>query len=324
MKKSILAAGSIPAVLILASTALSYSTGANPGSIGSLGVVANDVARNAPSCGACHMVDPNAGAATVAVTPAQRSLDASQSISVTTSVTGGATGTFGGLVSEATAGAFSAGSSTKISATGQFITHTFAFFGRSWSYNYTAPATPGLVELYTAVNTGNGDGQPSGDRWAFHGDPSVQTSVPTRLFVNAPGVTHRGDGCAGVNGNVPVLGSTQSPTIGNAAFGFELHGAAPSTSATLLLGMNPAFQQDLTAIGVTGCSLFVQPLIDVAAMTSAGNAMRGDGSASWTLGIANNPFFVGFSFEVQAIVLDPASARPVPVTLSNALTFTIR
>ncbi len=311
-----------PMALVLAATVLSYANGSLPGTAGLPGPVPTWVARQAPSCGHCHTL-PGPMDVAVSVTPTQRSLDQGQAISLQVSGSGGPATTWGGFVTEVTAGSLVAGATSQVDATGKFISHTRSFWGRSWAFGYAAPTAPGLVEVFTAVNAANMSGTPEGDSWAFHGDPSAQLSVPVRLYANAAGVTHRGAGCIGSFGNWPVLGSKEAPTIANASFGFELHGAAPSTGAVLFLGFNANYQIPLGVIGVTECTLWAEPSLSILAATGPGNAQRGDGVATFPLPLPNNPFLRGFTLQVQAAFLDPLNGRRLPLTLSNGLSFTI-
>ena len=204
--------------------------------------------------------------------------------------------TWGGFLNEVTAGQLSAGATSQISTDGLFATHKFAFLGgRNWQVGYTAPATPGLVQVFVAANTVNGDGIETGDMWAFHGDPTGTQGAPINLFVNAAGVTDHGGGCVGSFGNTPVLGSAQTPTVGNSSFGFEVHGAATNAPAALMLGGNPAVSLDLGVIGGPGCDLRVLPLITFSSVTGPGSTALGEGTSSFPLPLPNNPAFVGRS-----------------------------
>lgn len=316
--------------LVLAASALTYTNGVYPGKTGTMGVVPQDIVRTGMTCGGCHTPDTSVSAPNVSVSPQHYALAPGQTISMVTSETGGVPPSnpmfpWGGFCCEATRGTFVPGMTTQTDPTAAFVTHKFAFLGRSWSYSYVAPQTPGLVEFYCAANTVNENGMPDGDRWGFHGALPESISVPVRAFVNAPGVTLRGDGCPGSWGNVPVLGASQSPTVGNGSFGFDLVGAPPATAYTLLLGMNPTFQLDLSGAGVTGCTLYVQSLVSFGGSTSGGGMpQEGNGKAHFAMPIPNNPFLKGFTFQVQVVVLDPQNGRPIPVTLTNALSFTVQ
>ena len=316
--------------LLLTSVVYSYGTGVWPGKAGTAGIVPVDVARKYPSCGQCHRLFAGGLSLAVSCVPTARSLTPSQSISVTTSATGGQTiSTWGGFVCEATAGTFAAGVNSILAPTTQpIVTHVSAFNSnnRVWTYGYTAPAAPGLVQLYTAVNTVNGDGVATGeDFWGFHGYNSASNDcTPVRLYVNAAGVKPIGSSCVGGWGQFPVLGSKTAPAVPNAAFAVELHGAAASSQASLLIGANAAWAPfDLSVFGITGCTLYVDTLLAIGATTSAGDLFRGDGAATYPLPIPNDASLHGGVLQVQAAIFDAHASRPLKLTMTNGLSITI-
>lgn len=294
------------------------------------GYYSGSVTKNAPSCGNCHRSAPGSAsgfpAMNVAVTPSARSLTPGQSISVSTQVTGGQTAsTKGGFASDANSGTFSAGSGTRLIGSSAIV-HSNPD-NRSWSYGYTAGTTPGVVQMYTVGLTANGDGNNgSEDFWAFHGfDQTATVSTPVRLYVNnAAGITPNGESCVGSFGNYPVLGAKEAPTVGNGSFAVEVHGAAPTSPITALLGLQiPPL--DLGVIGITGCKLYVQPLLTVNGATGAGNAQRGEGVAVVPVPIPNNPSFRGSSLQIQVAIVDLAvGGRTLPITMTNALLVTVQ
>jgi hypothetical protein len=324
-----------PALALTASALFSYGTGVFPGKvIPPHGPIPMDVTRQLPGCAgtsACHRVFPGGNNLRIQVQVDAWSLDANQAMTVTTSSTGGTAHpqNWGGFIMEATAGAFTAGSNTQIDTPGQYVTHLLASNsnGRQWSYGYTAPATPGLVELYAVVNTVNGDGQADGsDVWGFFGiNSGASINTPVRLYVNAPGVTRIGNPCTGSFGNVPVLGSKTNPTVGNPQFAIELHGATTSATAALLIGANPTWQSlDLSLIGITGCFLHVDALLNLALTTSAGDLLRGEGTATWPLPLPNDPSMRGQQVQVQAAIIDTNNGRALPITTTNGLRVTFQ
>ena len=161
----------------------------------------------------------------------------------------------------------------------------------------------------------------AGDFWASHGFDGAQWfSTPVSLYVLSSGITAFGSACAGGYDNVPVLGGMEAPSVGNANFALELHGAAPGTAAVLLLGANPAFVPvDLGLLGANGCTLLVEPALMVAATTSAGVVQRGDGAARFALPLPAQPSLRGAQLQAQAAIVDVATARALPLTLTNAL-----
>lgn len=294
------------------------------------GYYSSSAARTAPSCGSCHRPSPGAapGYAAVAttITPLARVLSAGQATTVTIAVSGGPTGQQGGFTCDATGGTFSAGTNSRLQASGAAISNSNGN-ARNWSFGYTAPTAPGLVQMYAVGLAANGDSSEDDfDMWSFSGfDQTATSATPTRLFVNAAGVTPIGASCVGGYGQVPVFGSRQVPSVGNSAFALELHGAAPSSPAGMMLGIN--LQQpplDLGFIGVTGCTLYVDPVIIFNLATSGGNATRGEGSATIPVPIPATNSLRNSSLRFQAFFVDAASGRTTPLTFTNGLTATVQ
>lgn len=314
-------------LLVLTTTVLSYSTGVLPGTVGGLGPISSNVARSV-GCGQCHQGPPGSNVV-VNVNPSVRTFGVNQTITMDTIISGGVMApgkeTWGGFINEATDGTFTAGQNSKIDATGKFITHKFAFLGRTFNYTYNTPQSAGLVEIYAAGNTVNGNGLAQGDEWGFHGDPSGVLSVPVRLFANATGNVHHGDGCVGSFGNWPVLGSREVPNIGNGNFGYEVHGAPTGAPGVMFVGANPAFAVPLDLIGIPGCTLRVQSAINISLLTSAGgSSQRGDGTAALAFPLPNLASLQGATLQMQVAMLDIFNGRPLPITLTNAIATTIQ
>lgn len=298
---------------------------------GSNGAPAN-CSRALPSCSACHSSSaPFAGRSngpTTSLTASKRALNRSEAISVTTAVSGGVAGSTGGFVCEATAGSFTAGPLSHILTNSASITHS-GIGARSWTYTYTAPTTPGPVELTSCGMSSNGSGS-SGDRFAFNGfDNNATAATPLRLYVLPAGVTNRGSGCADAYGNQSVLGATSAPAVGNTAFACQLIGAAPASLAVLWIGFNPpGFPGlDLGALaGLTGCHGYVaSPAATLTSLTGAGSAVRGEGTATFALPMPNLATLHGMVVDVQAACVDNsvAGSRSFPLSFSNGLTIAI-
>ncbi len=307
------------AATVFAVSVASYSLGTLPG----VNVLLT-MARTAPSCGQCHGRTPGGNNLHVNVTPSLRSLDLGQAIKLSAGATGGAPSTDAGFVMEATSGQFTAGANSRISAAGNFITHSTGASNRRWNYSYRAGQTPGVVELYTVVNTTNGNGGVTGDDWGFHhADATQGLSTPVRLFVNAKGNQSFGSGCVGSFGNHPVLGASESPAIGNGNYGLEVVGAAPSSSVVVLFGSKLATPINLGLIGVTGCDLLISSFSSLSGSTSAGSAARGDGSVTLPFPIPSTPSLVGVRLDTQAAIVDLGNGRAIPVTMTNGLSLTL-
>jgi hypothetical protein len=313
----------LPAATLLLSSLWSRNFGVLPGE--GFPPAPPNLNRGMPSCGNCHALTPGMGGVDTDVTLSARSLTPGQSISVTTTVTGGQTASpNGGFSSDVASGTFSTGPNTRLGLAGRGITHSDATAGvRTWTYGYTAPTAPGPLEMFVTANTVNGDIFPGPqDWWAFHGgDGTEQTPTPVRLFVNATRVTPVGDSCVGSWENHPVLGIQQPPDAGNANFAIELIGAAPLSPLVLLIG-TPLPPIDLSFLGITGgCFLHVNSLATVVVGTGAGNAKFAEGTARIPLPLPNG---LRASVRVQAAFLDAGNGRPLPMTVTNALDVAIQ
>jgi hypothetical protein len=277
----------------------------------------------------------------VSLVPSQRFLSPGQSISLTTSATGGVEDIIpsrqaGGFATDATAGSFTAGPNSKVDGSGTKITHRSSFqsFGRTWAYGYTAANTPGLVEVYTVVNSVNGNSSNAGDAYGFPGvDGSLPTNpvpTPLRLYVLPAGLEFIGEGCADGFGNVSVLGSTEVPSVGNGNFGLEIAGASTNQAVALYGSFNsPGFQPvDLGPVGLAGCLLQIElPILISGTVTSPGEARQGEGVGFMPFPIPADPIFLGETVELQAIYIDPSAAqvgRFLPATLTNGLRLTVQ
>lgn len=309
-----------PAV-VLSGALFSRSSGTFPGS----NSIPSDAAQRAPSCTSCHSGTIGGNGVATRLTVADHSLAFGESIQASVAVSG-PSGSTGGFIVENSGGTFTAGSTSRTNTSGrlgQFVTHSFGG-NRNWAFSYAAPSAPGLVRLYAVAMASNGSGT-GGDVIAFNGSNGAATeSTPVYLGINAPGNVRYGQGCVGGYGNWPVLYADQIPQVGNSAYGFRLAGAAPSTSALFMIGMPRATPLDLALIGANGCSLWVDPLVSLNLMTSAGAAQRGEGTASMPLPVPMNPALIGGMLAVQCAIVDTASGRTMPITTTAALLFTIQ
>ena len=314
----------LPAALLFASALSTRGSGEESGS----NSIPANASRAMQSCAACHSGSgPSASRTngpTTTLTTAKQALAANETISVTTAVTGGLTGTRGGFICETTAGTFTAGTNSRIISNPASITQSSNAV-RTWTYSYTAPTTAGLVELTSCAMTSSGSSS-SGDRFSFNGfDNNATTATPVRVFVLASGVTNHGTACADAYGNFPVLGAASSPAVPNAAFNFQLAGAAPSSLAFLFVGFNPPGFTSLplgALLGITGCNGYVASLsATLTALTSPGVATRAEGTATFAFPLPNNASLHGLNFDVQSAFFDTsvAATRSLPLTFSNGL-----
>ena len=318
----------VPAAVLLMDGVHSNSTGALP----AIPFVA--YARTSTSCGGCHTPFP--GGPTVFVVPTARVMSAGQQISIMVSATGGAPrnpnlGLAGGFVADVSAGTFAAGTTSQVTRGGTWITHKDSFTAqRNWTFGYTAPTTPGRVDLWAVVNTVDGNGLNTGDQWAWHGaSPFNLFSTPVRLYVNAKAVQAVGTGCPDGNRNVGVFGAPVTPTIGQ-TFRLEGFGLPPAQRCLLVLGLQRVFTPVSAAIlGAPGCFLNtdLSPL-QLFATTSGTNTLRNrrEGTGTFTLPapIPNQIGLKGVFFRAQLWVLDQDSKNPFPVVFTNGLSMTIQ
>ena len=309
---------SVPLGLAIAEPVFSRSGGIFPSSTRSL-------TRHASSaCGDCHNRSP--GGPTVQVQVGARSLTPSQLVPVTVSATGGPSGNEGGFTADVTAGRLIPGGNTRVSSTGDAITHS-SERGRAWSFQMQASSQPGPAEFFTVVNAVDGNGKTSGDQWAFHGaNPAATISTPVRFFVNAPGINPIGSGCADGYGNVAVIGGRHTPTLGNASFAIEAVGLPPAARVMFIVGVQKAYTSlDLKVMGAPGCFLHSDMLLTAYSQSSSGDAARAEGRFTMPLPIPNLPALKGFFFRTQVGALDASpGARPFPVVFTNGLGITIQ
>jgi hypothetical protein len=277
---------------------------------------------SAQSCGRCH--GSAHGGVTVTVKPDARSLLVSKTTAVTISGSSSTKSVTGGFTADVTKGKLVAGTNTKINTGGTAITHS-SRSRRAWKFNYTAPAKPGLVELYAVVNCTNGNGERSGDSYSFHGSsPSNTTSTPVRLYANAgTGVKPTGESCSDGFGNHSVLGAKTIPTRGT-NFVLEAFGMAPAAPMLIMFSIGgnvPAF--DLAPLGAPGCLLRTTIQIEAVAATGAGNASRAEGAFTLPVPIPSNTP-KGLVFAVQFGFIDSKSKRAFPFTVTNGLECTVQ
>lgn len=291
-------------------------------------------ARVGPSCGSCHTPFP--GGPSVFLVPTARLLSLGQKISITVSATGGAPkhqtlGLGGGFVADVSAGTFAAGTTSQVARSGTWITHTSPFNAqRKWTFGYTAPTTPGKVDLWTVVNTVDGNGQNTNDQWAWHGNSSFNSfSTPIRLYVNAKGVQAVGTGCPDGNGNVGVFGAPLTPTIGQ-IFRLEGFGLPPAQKCLVVFGFQQAFTPvSAASFGAYGCFLNTDfsplqlPLVTSGTNTGQ-NRAQANGTFTLAAPIPNSNSLKGLFLRAQLLVADQDSRNPFPVVFTNGLAMTVQ
>jgi hypothetical protein len=133
-----------------------------------------------------------------------------------------------------------------------------------------------------------------------------------RLCIDTPHLGYYGESCAGSAGTFPGLGLTGSSRIGERTT-FVLSNTLPNAPASLLLSLSnrSPLPIDLTAIGMTGCRLYVGDLLSYAAVFA-----NAQGVASFSLTMPTGPEFVGAILYSQYFVGDPA-ANPFGLVPTN-------
>jgi hypothetical protein len=126
-----------------------------------------------------------------------------------------------------------------------------------------------------------------------------------------------GAGCSGSNGtptlapamgSLPKIGQTLTLEVGNGPLPNALAVVALGFSKTTAFGL--PLPIDLTAIGMPGCTLLIEPFLN----TGVGLV---NGTGTYTLPIPNRMPLFGLALHHQAFVFDPP-ANQTGLTLSNA------
>ncbi|MCA8955420.1 MAG: hypothetical protein KDC87_05065 [Planctomycetes bacterium] len=332
MRKALLFGASVPLVLFLGTDATSISSGIFPNStvtvnaqnyaVGALTRHSSNSCGGSASVTVCHSASPFLTKVAVAVGLRVLPVQGTTAINIT-GTNAGVSGTRGGFCADVTGGMLVPGTNTQTNASGNAITHQNAFAtGRSWTFTFNAGATPGLVELYTVVNCVDGDGRAGGaDQWAFNSSKVLADDcTPVRLFVNAPGVTATGDGCADGYGNYSVLGSATTPNIGNSQFAVEAHGLPPQSAALVMLslGANPP-PFDMAPLGAPGCVLRTAMQFQLGAITGPGDAVRSEGKMTLPIPIPNDSTLRGLVIAMQVGAIDLKPIRAFPMVVTNGI-----
>ncbi|MBM3973113.1 MAG: hypothetical protein FJ301_03315 [Planctomycetes bacterium] len=163
---------------------------------------------------------------------------------------------------------------------------------------------PGKLVFFDAVSGQETSTVQLGNMWNLY-TTAWQDASPNGVFANF------GVGCSGtigapfVSGNRPRIGANFTVDAGNLPLSFGLMAFGFSNMATGGLPL----PLSLTGLGMTGCSLLVDPAATVSISGSAG-------VASYMLAIPNDPLLFGFKLYCQAFALD-LLANPFGFTASN-------
>lgn len=132
------------------------------------------------------------------------------------------------------------------------------------------------------------------------------------IFANLPfGFVRYGAAMPGSGGIAPVLRGTGVPTIAN-SFSVTIANGLGGAPGLLAVGAGPASRVSTPMFGGIAS---VNPFLSVFAIL--GGTGPGAGTWSTTIAVPNDPGFVGFDLNFQALLLDAAS--PSGVVLTNAI-----
>jgi hypothetical protein len=325
-------------LLALASVLSGRGTGVTPGVL----QVPIDLTQNYPGCGQfmCHAPFPNSGGLVrMAISTSTTSIDFGGQITGSAQATGGVAnpGTLGGFCLETMAGSFTAGTACQLGRDMLFnpvptiLTHT-SYNSRSWSFTFRAPLTAGPLHWFGAINTVNGDGQPTGDSWDWWqpGNLNSTPGIPFRLYVNAPSVQAFGSACPGSRGLAPVIGAPVAPAVGAANFSVDVINVPNGAVVLSILGTSDQsyagvpLPLDLAILQAPGCFLRTSLVLIQAGVATGGSpTVPGSGVASVVWPIPADPSLRGGTLYFQDLVVDPA-ANPGGLTASAGLRVTVQ
>ena len=151
---------------------------------------------------------------------------------------------------------------------------------------------------------------------------SVSTSETWRYAVtNSATFTTAGQGCAGSTGQAPTVSSTKRPWLGE-TFTVDVSPVPANTVGLMLYGLSDtssaiwgALPTSLTALGLPGCMLQVDPVI-IDAFFANGTV------ATWNRPLPNNPALLGGKIYCQGAALDP-TANAFGAVVANYGTMTL-
>ncbi len=313
----------VTVTLLPLSLALGHGSGIISGKQGD----PRNLATAFPSCGNCHNAFPNFNV--------KFTIDSAMSVAPGSNVAikatvGGANlnSTRGGFTMEASDGSFVAGLTTRIDTTNTgraAITHVNTL-QRDWSFAWTAPTIPGLVQIFATGNAVDGDGRNTGDAWGWYGPMSNVPGTPHRIFVNEASVTASGEGCPGTDGFKPILGMKTAPALG-APYVAETHTLPPTSVNVPLLGLSDtafgALPLPLPLQGLGGGTCVLRVSIDITQAVIATGSGTGNGVANAVWGIPNQASLRGLRLHHQTMTVDP-NANALGFTFSNALTAAVQ
>lgn len=158
----------------------------------------------------------------------------------------------------------------------------------TWSFDWTAPAATGPVDMYASGNSVN-------QNWSTTGDAANSTQIS--LLVCSPGSwSNYGAGLAGTNG-VPGLALVADPVIGGLLTLLLDNSLGAPTTGLLFVGLSATSQP--TAWG--GTLLVVPALSKVLPVAAGGLSLSGT--------LPDDPLLCGTSIFLQAVEIDAGASR---------------
>jgi PKD repeat protein len=136
-----------------------------------------------------------------------------------------------------------------------------------------------------------------------------QMEVQTAMMSESPTTSNYGTGCAPGGGAVPSLRGAAAPQLGNAGFGVELSGFAPSSPITLNVGLttvtDPLGGLPLPFdLGAVLPGFFAGCVIEVPLATALGFGADGAGNALLPIPVPADPALAGAHIYMQAYGLN--------------------
>jgi len=173
----------------------------------------------------CHSSNPDDNGDVTILWSGPSSVAAGATASYTIATSGGPSGTTGGFDLSVTGGTLIPGPNTQLQ-NGE-LTHIDGN-ARSWSFQWTAPSSPGTVTMYVAAMASDGSGK-GGDSWDLSAftvtvTPAADTQAPT-VSITAPPAS------ATVSGTVTVQ-ATASDNIGVTGVELRIDGSLLGTDSS--------------------------------------------------------------------------------------------
>ncbi len=200
---------------------------------------------------------------------------------------------------------------------GGFLASTHSSPGRLFGFTGAGAEVFAISDSYVGSLVGGfdlgNDGIPEFAYWTLGpSTASIKVMSMTRASYQS-----FGSGCAGSVG-VPVLAHVTLPRIGT-QFGLQVAGLRPFQLGFVYTGFsdqvwtfaNQPLPFPLAPLGLPGCTLYVDPLID-------GVTHSGGGTASWGFQVPSSSVLYGLRFFNQAVFFDPWSAAGVVVSNAGA------